>query len=432
MATPGVSTRPIVLISGKSPFCETFFDNVAAPKHKPRRQARSRLGRRQVSVDPRARNDRAAAAPACSTVRRSIRPPRRRTRKLGSTTRSCAPKSPRPPSTLTPPTRRSDAISTRSPSAASWARVRRNSNMTAPNSTSAGTSWRWRLPGADALYFDGNRGPERRRRLAAIEGQFDRRRHLGGDARHRRQAPARPARGLNPMLTLNEDQQLLMDSARAAVAAHAPVSDARRLARTGGRRFFARLLALCAEMGWTGVLVPEAHGGTAFGVVGAGLVAREMARKVAPSPFLSTAVLAATALAEGGSPEQQRAWLPRIAAAQAIVALAPDGAAATARRDGSAYHLDGESSISCSTATSPTRSSSQQASKRRRRCVLSQRMRAAFRARPASSSTGAASRASRSTMFNCPMPRSSRGRARARTHARRRPRRARGFAVRRR
>ncbi len=32
MATPGVSTRPIVLISGKSPFCETFFDDVAVPK----------------------------------------------------------------------------------------------------------------------------------------------------------------------------------------------------------------------------------------------------------------------------------------------------------------------------------------------------------------------------------------------------------------
>ncbi len=32
MATPGVSTKPIVLISGKSPFCETFFDNVAVPK----------------------------------------------------------------------------------------------------------------------------------------------------------------------------------------------------------------------------------------------------------------------------------------------------------------------------------------------------------------------------------------------------------------
>ena len=32
MATPGVTTRPIVLISGKSPFCETFFDNVKVPK----------------------------------------------------------------------------------------------------------------------------------------------------------------------------------------------------------------------------------------------------------------------------------------------------------------------------------------------------------------------------------------------------------------
>ncbi len=32
MASPGVSTRPIVLISGKSPFCETFFDGVKVPK----------------------------------------------------------------------------------------------------------------------------------------------------------------------------------------------------------------------------------------------------------------------------------------------------------------------------------------------------------------------------------------------------------------
>ncbi|MGZ8362688.1 MAG: acyl-CoA dehydrogenase family protein [Caulobacteraceae bacterium] len=32
MRSPGVSTKPIVLISGKSPFCETFFDNVEVPK----------------------------------------------------------------------------------------------------------------------------------------------------------------------------------------------------------------------------------------------------------------------------------------------------------------------------------------------------------------------------------------------------------------
>ncbi len=33
MATPGVTTKPIKLISGNSPFCETFFDNVVVPKH---------------------------------------------------------------------------------------------------------------------------------------------------------------------------------------------------------------------------------------------------------------------------------------------------------------------------------------------------------------------------------------------------------------
>ena len=33
MESPGVSTKPILLISGNSPFCETFFDNVKVPKH---------------------------------------------------------------------------------------------------------------------------------------------------------------------------------------------------------------------------------------------------------------------------------------------------------------------------------------------------------------------------------------------------------------
>lgn len=33
MTSPGVSTKPILLISGNSPFCETFFDNVKVPKH---------------------------------------------------------------------------------------------------------------------------------------------------------------------------------------------------------------------------------------------------------------------------------------------------------------------------------------------------------------------------------------------------------------
>ena len=150
------------------------------------------------------------------------------------------------------------------------------------------------------------------------------------------------------MLTLDEDQRLLMDSARAAVAAHSPVSEYRRLREPQGEGFSRAFWKLCGEMGWSGVLVPEAQGGTAFGVVGAGLVAREMARPLALSPFLSTAVLAATALAEGGSPAQQQTWLPRIAGAQAVVALAheerlrPGGLATRAHREGAGFRIEGE------------------------------------------------------------------------------------------
>ncbi|HAN90011.1 MAG TPA: acyl-CoA dehydrogenase, partial [Erythrobacter sp.] len=31
MASEGVATKPILLISGNSPFCETFFDDVKVP-----------------------------------------------------------------------------------------------------------------------------------------------------------------------------------------------------------------------------------------------------------------------------------------------------------------------------------------------------------------------------------------------------------------
>ncbi len=150
------------------------------------------------------------------------------------------------------------------------------------------------------------------------------------------------------MLTLNEDQVLLMDSARAAVAAHAPVSEYRRLREPQGEGFSRDFWRLAAEMGWSGVLVPEGHGGAGFGVVGAGLVAREMARTLTLSPYLSTAVMAATALADGGSAAQQETWLPRIAAAETIVALAldegprPGGYATSAHREGAGFRLDGD------------------------------------------------------------------------------------------
>ena len=151
------------------------------------------------------------------------------------------------------------------------------------------------------------------------------------------------------MLLLSEDQKLLMASARAAVAEKAPIGKFRELrADPNGLGFSPEFWRTSAELGWTGVLVPEAFGGLDFGVVGAGLIAREMARDLAPSPFLSTSVLAASALARAGSPAQKADWLSRIARGEAIVAFAveegphPSALAARAAGQASGWRLDGE------------------------------------------------------------------------------------------
>ena len=60
-----------------------------------------------------------------------------------------------------------------------------------------------------------------------------------------------------------------------------------------------------AEMGFSGLLVPENFGGSGLGCVEAGVVMEEIGRTLMPSPFLATAVLAASALSRGGSDAQK-------------------------------------------------------------------------------------------------------------------------------
>jgi alkylation response protein AidB-like acyl-CoA dehydrogenase len=150
------------------------------------------------------------------------------------------------------------------------------------------------------------------------------------------------------MLVLSEDQKLLMASARGAVAEKAPIAEFRKLrADPNSLGFSPAFWRACAELGWTGVLVPEAFGGLDFRVVGAGLIAREMARDLASSPFLSTSVLSASALARAGSAAQKSQWLPRIVRGEAIIAFAvdegarPDAIATKATRADSGWRLDG-------------------------------------------------------------------------------------------
>jgi alkylation response protein AidB-like acyl-CoA dehydrogenase len=150
-------------------------------------------------------------------------------------------------------------------------------------------------------------------------------------------------------LFLNDDQTALQDTIRGFVAEHAPVSHMRALRDADDATGFSRdLWTQFAEMGFTGILVGEEHGGLGLGHVEAGIVLEEIGRNLTPSPFLTTAVAAVAAL-DGAYPDQARTWLPRIAAGDALFALALDGgpkhqpvnASLRAEPSGNGFRLNG-------------------------------------------------------------------------------------------
>ena len=151
-------------------------------------------------------------------------------------------------------------------------------------------------------------------------------------------------------LVLNEEQEMLRDSARGFLDEKAPVSALRKLRDDKDTTGFSRdLWKEMAEMGWAGILVDEEHGGADFGFVGAGVLAEEMGRTLTASPFLSTSILAATALKKLGSDAQKQSNLPKIAAGELLYALAVDetrkhGPAKTAmqaQKHGNGFKLSG-------------------------------------------------------------------------------------------
>lgn len=150
-------------------------------------------------------------------------------------------------------------------------------------------------------------------------------------------------------LILTEEQAMLKEAADGFLNEHAPIAHLRKLRDSRDPDGVSReLWRAFGEMGFAGVVIPEAYGGSGLGAVEAGVVAEALGRTLTPSPFIGSAVLAATVL-KGGSEAQQGEWLPKIAAGEAIVALAVDeGAkhapariAATAERSGNGFRLNG-------------------------------------------------------------------------------------------
>ncbi|MFE2985773.1 acyl-CoA dehydrogenase family protein [Streptomyces sp. NPDC059262] len=145
---------------------------------------------------------------------------------------------------------------------------------------------------------------------------------------------------------LNDEQAMLRDVSRSALKAHATPEQVRAAKGTAAGT---GLWRTGAELGWTGLTLPEQYGGSGQGLVELAIVAEELGRSVAPGPFVSTA-LVGMALAEGRSQDARDAALASLAdgSAGAAWALAehggvrvPDAVTSTATRDGDTYVLRG-------------------------------------------------------------------------------------------
>ena len=151
-------------------------------------------------------------------------------------------------------------------------------------------------------------------------------------------------------LVLNEEQTLLRDSARNLITDKAPVAHFRKLRDDKDARGYSpEMWKTFAEMGFAGLLVPEEFGGSGLGHVEAGIVAEEIGHTLLPSPYLASAVLAASAIARAGTKAQKSEYLPKIADGSLLGALAIDEGAKhrpqtiklKAERSGNGFRLNG-------------------------------------------------------------------------------------------
>jgi alkylation response protein AidB-like acyl-CoA dehydrogenase len=137
---------------------------------------------------------------------------------------------------------------------------------------------------------------------------------------------------------LSEEQGLLTASLRRFLEAECPVTRVRELVAERPGHDGGTWKSLC-ELGVSGLLVPEEHGGSGLSMLDAAVAAESLAWGVAPGPFLGSAVMAPIALRAAGSARQQAQWLPRIATGQCRIGVAANEL--VSRRDGAGVALEG-------------------------------------------------------------------------------------------
>jgi alkylation response protein AidB-like acyl-CoA dehydrogenase len=151
-------------------------------------------------------------------------------------------------------------------------------------------------------------------------------------------------------LELTEEQVALRDTARRFLAERAPISGHVRPLLDEPTGTTDAVWRGLADLGTTGLLVPQEYGGAGMTMVEAGIVAEELGAALHPGPWLSTAVAAPRALARFGAQDAAAAkLLTGIADGTTIAAVGPfDNAPVSAveqRPVGAEAALRGEFSV---------------------------------------------------------------------------------------
>jgi acyl-CoA dehydrogenase len=119
----------------------------------------------------------------------------------------------------------------------------------------------------------------------------------------------------------SEDAEALRDEARKFLNAEAGRDKARAVMESNVPHD-ERLWNKMAELGWTGLRIPEQHGGLGLSVLELCILAEEVGRSLAPVPFSSSVLMATELLLESGNGAAQDHWLPRLASGDAIGTVA--------------------------------------------------------------------------------------------------------------
>jgi alkylation response protein AidB-like acyl-CoA dehydrogenase len=119
----------------------------------------------------------------------------------------------------------------------------------------------------------------------------------------------------------SDDQKVLRDQARKFLSERAAPARVRRILETD-EPYDRELWRGMVELAWPGTAIPEAHGGAGFGYLELCVIAEELGRSLAPTPFASSVYLATEAIAIAGSESQRTRWLSRFAMGETIGCLA--------------------------------------------------------------------------------------------------------------